>query len=50
MRAMGGDPTVSAAIIHDKREQWLAARRECLTASDVAAVLGEDPRRGPLAV
>ena len=41
---------MSAAIIHDKREQWLAARRECLTASDVAAVLGEDPRRGPLAV
>lgn len=33
-----------------KREDWLTARREMLTASDVAAVLGADPRRGPLAV
>jgi putative phage-type endonuclease len=38
------------AIIHSDREQWLARRRELITASDVAAILGEDPRRGPLAV
>lgn len=28
-----------------RREDWLRRRRELLTASDVAAVLGEDPRR-----
>jgi len=33
-----------------RREAWLAERRQLLTASDVAAVLGQDPRRGPLAV
>jgi putative phage-type endonuclease len=38
------------AIIRPEREAWLTARRELLTASDVAAVLGVDPRRGPLAV
>lgn len=38
------------AIIHSPREQWLARRRELVTASDVAAILGEDERRGPLAV
>jgi len=32
------------------REQWLEKRRGCLGASDVAAVLGADPRRGQLAV
>jgi predicted phage-related endonuclease len=32
------------------REEWLAKRRNYLGASEVAAVLGEDPRRGPLAV
>lgn len=38
------------AIVHTPREQWLLRRRSMLTASDVAAVLGFDPRRGPLAV
>ena len=38
------------AVLSSPREQWLLARRECLGASDVAAVLGVDPRRGPLAV
>lgn len=37
-------------ILPDARSRWLAARRELVTASDVAAILGEDPRRGPLAV
>lgn len=32
------------------RAEWLEKRRTLLTASDVAAVLGVDPRRGPLAV
>lgn len=32
------------------REQWLEARRQSIGASDVAAILGRDPRRGPLAV
>lgn len=38
------------AVLASKRDRWLAARREHLTASDVAAVLGEDPRRGALQV
>lgn len=38
------------AIVHTAREQWLARRRELVTASDVAAILGVDPRRGPMAV
>ncbi len=38
------------AVLPSKRDRWLAARREFVTASDVAAILGEDPRRGPLAV
>lgn len=38
------------AIVHSTREQWLMHRRELVTASDVAAVLGFDPRRGPLQV
>ncbi len=38
------------AILHDAREQWLMQRRTLLTASDIAAVLGVDPRRGPLQV
>lgn len=33
-----------------ERDQWLALRRELITASDAAAILGEDKRRGPLAV
>jgi putative phage-type endonuclease len=32
------------------RAAWLAERRSLITASDVAAILGEDPRRGPAAV
>jgi len=32
------------------REVWLAERQQLVTASDVAAILGEDPRRGPAAV
>jgi putative phage-type endonuclease len=38
------------AIVQTEREQWLARRRELVTASDAAAILGADPRRGPLAV
>ncbi len=38
------------AFVHSPREQWLQARRELVTASDVAAIIGEDPRRGALAV
>ncbi len=32
------------------RQAWLAERRQLVTASDAAAILGEDPRRGPAAV
>lgn len=38
------------AVLASTRDRWLAARREILGASEVAAVLGEDPRRGPFAV
>lgn len=38
------------AIGHDARAQWLARRRELVTASDAAAILGADPRRGALQV
>jgi putative phage-type endonuclease len=38
------------AILSDPRERWLAERRHYLTASDIAAVLGEDKRRSPLQV
>ena len=40
----------SPAIVHSARDQWLLERRELVTASDCAAIIGEDPRRGPLAV
>ena len=42
--------TGAPAILPDKRTRWLAARRSVVTASDCAAILGEDPRRGALAV
>jgi predicted phage-related endonuclease len=42
--------SAAPAIVHDARSQWLLARREIIGASDVAAIIGEDPRRGPLAV
>jgi len=42
--------TGAPAILPDNRTRWLAARREHVTASDVAAILGEDPRRGALQV
>lgn len=38
------------ALVLSSREEWLAARRNGIGASDVAAILGVDPRRGPLAV
>jgi putative phage-type endonuclease len=41
---------VNAPAILSPRESWLAARRELVTASDAGAILGVDPRRGPLAV
>jgi putative phage-type endonuclease len=41
---------VGPTLLGDARERWLARRRELITASDVAAILGEDPRRGPLVV
>jgi putative phage-type endonuclease len=37
-------------IVHSTREQWLMFRREKVMASECAAILGLDPRRGPLAV
>lgn len=48
--------STAPAIVHSRREQWLLGRREwlpdgpVLTASDIAAILGEDEHRGPLAV
>lgn len=36
--------------ILNPRVAWLAERRKLVTASDAAAILGADPRRGPLAV
>ena len=41
---------MSAPAIIDPRAAWLKERRRYLGASDVAAVLGADPYRGPLAV
>lgn len=38
------------AIVRTPREAWLADRRELITASDAAAILGEDPRRSALSV
>jgi putative phage-type endonuclease len=38
------------AVLRSKREAWLAERRNHIGASDVAAILGVDPYRGPLAV
>lgn len=35
------------AIVKSGLEQWLAARRELITASDAAAILGLDPFRAP---
>ena len=32
------------------REEWLNERKKHIGASDVASILGEDPRRGPLAI
>jgi len=40
----------SSAIVRSPRDAWLARRRALVTASDAAAILGVDPRRGPLAV
>lgn len=38
------------AIVHSAREQWLLRRRELVTASDAAAILGLDHYRSPLSV
>lgn len=38
------------AVLPDARTRWLSERRSFLGASEVAAVLGEDPYAGPLAV
>lgn len=35
-------------VRNDNREAWLALRREMVTASDVAAIMGQDPHRGAL--
>lgn len=37
----------SPAIIHNAREAWLMRRREFVTASDIAAIIGEHPTRVP---
>lgn len=41
-----------ADVVHDSadRERWLTARRSGIGASEIAAVLGEDPRRSPVEV
>lgn len=39
-----------ATVQGDARERWLAERRELVTASDAAAILGFDPRRSALSV
>lgn len=54
------DPTSTVTAFHERavwtgvrdndREAWLAMRHTMVTASDIAAILGEDPRRSPLAV
>lgn len=38
------------AVVHDSRAAWLKARRAGVGASELAAILGVDERRGPLAV
>ena len=38
------------AIVRSPRDAWLAERRKGIGASDVAAILGEDPRRSALSV
>lgn len=38
------------AITHSSRDQWLLARRELVTASDVPAILGMSERRDAIAV
>jgi len=42
--------TSAPAIVRTEREAWLAERRKLIGASEVAAILGVDPRMGPLAV
>ncbi|HEX6602551.1 MAG TPA: YqaJ viral recombinase family protein, partial [Solirubrobacterales bacterium] len=41
---------ISAGVNSSDREPWLKARRELVTASEVAAILGVDPYRDALAV
>jgi putative phage-type endonuclease len=46
--ALGLEAPIGApAIVHSRREQWLMERREIITASDAAAILGVDPYRLP---
>lgn len=42
--------SAEAPAIIDERKAWLEERRKIIGASDVAAILGVDPRRGALAV
>lgn len=42
--------TTAPALIRSSREQWLAERRKIIGASEVAAILGVDPRRNALSV
>lgn len=37
-------------IVRSERDQWLAERKSAVGASEVAAILGEDPRRGALSI
>lgn len=39
-----------STLLHSPREAWLARRRELVTASDVAAILGADERRSAFSV
>ncbi len=42
--------SAAPAIVHDEEQQWLLEGREIVTASEAAAIIGADERRGALAV
>lgn len=45
-----GEHAEWTGVSNDDRPRWLLARRELLTASDTAAIIGEDPHRSALDV
>jgi len=42
--------STAPAIVRDAERQWKLLHRELVTASDAAAIIGADPRRGEVAV